>query len=128
LYLWNNEAYRGACTLIYDLGHATRPSELAPANWQRLCEDLRMAEAAISAVLAPDHVNVALMGNSVPHLQWWIVPRRTSDPRWGRPIWTTTGQDFASGTMAADACEALADELRAWLGSAGVPVAGAHMR
>ena len=28
-----------------------------------------------------------LLGNSMPHLHWHLVPRYMSDPMWGRPIW-----------------------------------------
>jgi diadenosine tetraphosphate (Ap4A) HIT family hydrolase len=51
--------------------------------------DLAQAEAAIHASVTPDHINVESLGSTVPHLHWNIIPRYRSDPRWGRPIWTT---------------------------------------
>ena len=52
--------------------------------------DLRLSMSAIRKALLPDHMNVALLGNSCPHLHWSIVPRYRSDSRWGKPIWEDT--------------------------------------
>jgi diadenosine tetraphosphate (Ap4A) HIT family hydrolase len=105
--------YRGACTVVYDPAHATRPGELTAGDWQQLCADIRVVESAITKLLRPDHVNVELLGNTVPHLHASIIPRRVSDPRWGRPIWTTTREEMASTPMTEAVCVELARELAA---------------
>ena len=87
LYLNQNQTYRGHCVLVLDLRHAARPDELSAEEWAASCADLHRAEAAIVGVTKPDHVNVASLGNVVPHLHWHIVPRYRTDPRWGGPIW-----------------------------------------
>ena len=51
-------------------------------------------------VLRPDHINVAILGNVVPHLHWLIVPRYRDDPRWEAPIWTTTQAEMPVTFMA----------------------------
>ena len=58
------------------------------ASRRAFSEDLHAAARAVTAVCAPDHVNVASLGNLMPHLHWHIVPRYKSDPQWGRPVWT----------------------------------------
>jgi diadenosine tetraphosphate (Ap4A) HIT family hydrolase len=113
VYLWRNEVYRGACTVVYDPAHATRPGELTAADWAQLCADIRLVETAITRLVRPDHINVELLGNTVPHLHASIIPRRVSDPRWGGPIWTTTREEMASIPMTEAACEELAKELAA---------------
>jgi diadenosine tetraphosphate (Ap4A) HIT family hydrolase len=48
-----------------------------------------MAEVAHAVVEAfqPRKLNYEALGNSVRHLQWHLVPRRSDDPRpWG-PVW-----------------------------------------
>ena len=87
LYLNRNQSYRGHCVLVLDLRHASRPDELSSQEWAAFCGDLHEAERAIVRVVRPDHVNVASLGNVVPHLHWHIIPRYRSDPRWGHPIW-----------------------------------------
>jgi diadenosine tetraphosphate (Ap4A) HIT family hydrolase len=121
VYLWKNEAYRGACSVIYDPAHATRPSELSPGQWQQLCADIRLVETALTQLLQPDHVNVELMGNTVPHLHAWVIPRRASDPRWGGPIWTTAREELAILPMTDAAAEALAGQLAARIAELAAP-------
>ena len=47
----------------------------------------RRSVSAIRECVHPDHLNVALLGNSCPHLHWSVIPRFRSDPRWGKPVW-----------------------------------------
>jgi diadenosine tetraphosphate (Ap4A) HIT family hydrolase len=94
LYLAANQTYRGQCLLVLDLRHATRPDELTREEWVAFCADLHAAELAIVRTVRPDHINVAALGNVVPHLHWHIVPRYIGDPRWGSPIWPTNLDDM----------------------------------
>ena len=88
LYLAKNQTYRGQCLLIFDPRHAARPDQLSIAEWSDFTADLRDASDAVTSAVRPDHVNVASLGNVVPHLHWHVIPRRLGDPRWGAPIWT----------------------------------------
>jgi diadenosine tetraphosphate (Ap4A) HIT family hydrolase len=112
LFLDRNQVYRGTCAVVYDMRHATRPSELTDDEWQAFCSDIRSAESAVSRAFAPDHVNVECLGNTVPHLHAAIVPRYRSDPRWGLPIWTTAREDMARSDATEDECEELARVIR----------------
>jgi ATP adenylyltransferase len=87
LYLAKNQTYRGHCLLILDLRHATRPDQLSTAEWASYCTDLQKAETAIVRAVQPNHINIASLGNVMPHLHWHIIPRYQTDPRWGGPIW-----------------------------------------
>jgi len=94
LYLAKNQTYRGQCLLIFDSQHAVRPQELSKRQWLSFCADLYKAEGAISHTVRPDHINLASLGNLIPHLHWHIVPRYRNDPRWGAPIWPTSLADM----------------------------------
>jgi len=100
LYLGVNQCYRGHCLLILDRRHATRPDELPKNEWLQFCEDLHTAESAIVGTLNPDHINLATLGNVVPHLHWHIIPRYRDDPRWGAPIWLTEVDEMPVVRMA----------------------------
>ena len=89
LYLERIQTYAGHCVLIFDPRHVTRIDELSADEWQLLAEDLRVAEQAVYECFKPDHINIASIGQMVPHLHWHIIPRYVDDPRWGGPIWTT---------------------------------------
>ncbi len=45
------------------------------------------AERAVRDVLAPHKVNVASLGNQVPHLHWHVVPRWRDDAWFPAAIW-----------------------------------------
>jgi diadenosine tetraphosphate (Ap4A) HIT family hydrolase len=92
LYLAKNQTYRGHCILILDVRHATRPDQLSAAEWASFCADLHRAETAVVRAVQPDHINIASLGNVMPHLHWHIIPRYRADPRWGAPIWPEEAQ------------------------------------
>lgn len=112
LYLSTNQTYRGQCLLILDTRHATRPSEVPANEWAAFCADLQRAERAIALTVKPDHVNVAALGNLVPHLHWHIIPRYRSDPRWGSPIWLSSPADMPETRLPADAKRHLIEALQ----------------
>jgi diadenosine tetraphosphate (Ap4A) HIT family hydrolase len=89
LYLHQVQTYRGYSLLVYDGPHATRLDQLPPDAATAFMSDLLRVQRAIVEVLKPDHVNLELLGNVIPHLHWHIVPRYKTDPRWGSPIWMT---------------------------------------
>lgn len=86
LTLGRDQRYRGAGALILN-DHVTRLDALGEHAYAAFMQDLRQSVRAIQSAVAPDHMNVALLGNSCPHLHWGIVPRRRDDPRWRRPVW-----------------------------------------
>jgi diadenosine tetraphosphate (Ap4A) HIT family hydrolase len=112
LYLSSNQTYRGHCLLILDLRHATRPDQLSSDEWRAFCADLHLAEKAMMQALQPDHINIAILGNVVPHLHWQIVPRYRHDLRWEAPIWTTTLAEMTVTAMAAEERAGLIEKLR----------------
>jgi diadenosine tetraphosphate (Ap4A) HIT family hydrolase len=86
LYLEEDQRFRGLSCLILNV-HATRLDALSEENYSGFMQDLRRSVAAVRKTVQPDHMNVALLCNSCPHLHWSIVPRYRTDPRWGSPIW-----------------------------------------
>ena len=121
LYLAGNQTYRGHCVLMLDLRHATRPDELSREEWLQFCADLHTAESALIRALHPDHINIATLGNVVPHLHWHIVPRYRNDPRWGAPIWLTEMAEMPDIRLAPQERSALMQSLRSALASMGEP-------
>jgi len=94
VYLAANQTYRGQCLLIFDPRHAARPDELSAREWASFSADLQAASNAVVRAVRPDHVNVASLGNVVPHLHWHVIPRYVGDARWGAPIWTPSLGDM----------------------------------
>jgi diadenosine tetraphosphate (Ap4A) HIT family hydrolase len=117
LYLAKNQTYRGQCMLILDLCHATRPDQLSAQEWGAFCSDPYVAERAVVQLVRPDHINVAVLGNVIPHLHWHIVPRYSSDPRWGSPIWPSVLAEMPDTRLSAEEHGELIRGLRAALPS-----------
>lgn len=112
LYLHKNQTYRGYCLLILDIRHATRIDQLTLEEWKGFCTDLYRAEKALMSTLNPDHINLEIMGNVVPHLHWQIVPRYRNDPRWQAPIWTTTVAEMTITRLSRTEQAELTEKLR----------------
>jgi diadenosine tetraphosphate (Ap4A) HIT family hydrolase len=58
----------------------------APARHMHLAEMADVA-AAIFTACGADKMNYEALGNGVPHLHWWLTPRRQTDTRPRAPIW-----------------------------------------
>jgi diadenosine tetraphosphate (Ap4A) HIT family hydrolase len=78
--------YPGFCRVVLNR-HVAEMSDLAQHEQSRLMEVVFAVESAIREVLTPDKVNLASLGNVVPHLHWHIIPRYTSDRHFPNPIW-----------------------------------------
>jgi diadenosine tetraphosphate (Ap4A) HIT family hydrolase len=50
-------------------------------------EEMSEVAAAVFEVFQPSKLNYEALGNSTPHLHWWLTPRYTTDPRPGGPVW-----------------------------------------
>lgn len=115
LYLPHNQTYRGHCILVFDPRHATRLDELTPVESAAFAADVHRATRAIAKVCAPDHFNVASLGNLMPHLHWHLVPRYKSDPHWGAPIWVADSKQEIDRRLEPDDRARLLAALRAAL-------------
>lgn len=65
-------------------------------------------EGCVREHLSPDKVNLAALGNMVPHLHWHVVARFRWDSRFPDPVWCP-----AVRTVSADQLQTLAGALPA---------------
>ena len=80
--------YPGFCRVIWNT-HVKEMSDLAPAERLALMDAVNQVELAQRAVLAPDKINLASLGNVVPHLHWHIIPRFNDDAHFPNPVWAS---------------------------------------
>jgi len=76
-------------------------SDLAEPDRSRLLTAVNVVERALREVLVPDKVNLASLGNQVPHLHWHIIPRFADDAHFPQPIWATRQRDPSAGRLMA---------------------------
>lgn len=110
LYLDRNQTYPGHCQLVYDQ-HVVGLENLAAAEMTRLMTDLHRAAQAIRDVCRPDLMNYTSLGNVVPHLHWHLVPRYTTDPRWGMPIYLSNPAEMRVTHLAEADYHSLVEDL-----------------
>jgi len=67
--------------------HVKEMTDLSPGARQALMSVVFAAEAALREVMAPDKINLASLGNVVPHLHWHVIPRFVDDPHFPNAVW-----------------------------------------
>lgn len=78
--------YPGFCRVILNR-HVAEMSDLPPADQQRLMLVVFVVEAVLRHLMRPDKINLASLGNVVPHLHWHVIPRFHDDAHFPQPIW-----------------------------------------
>ena len=74
--------FPGYCILVCGR-HVPELHQLSADERRAWIEDIAAVERAITAVCKPDKINLAMLGNLVPHLHCHVIPRSPSDPYWG---------------------------------------------
>ncbi len=77
----------GLCRVICDR-HVKEMTDLEPTERERIMKIVFATEQAVVKVLRPNKVNLASLGNLVPHIHWHVVPRFTDDPHFPHSIWS----------------------------------------
>jgi len=62
-------------------------TDLSPDERARLMQAVFVVEDALRAVMHPAKVNLAALGNQVPHLHWHVIPRFADDAHFPDPVW-----------------------------------------
>jgi len=78
--------YPGFCRVILNR-HIPEMSDLSNAERQSLMSVVFAVEAALRRLMHPDKINLASLGNVVPHVHWHVIPRFTDDAHFPQPIW-----------------------------------------
>jgi diadenosine tetraphosphate (Ap4A) HIT family hydrolase len=94
--LWADDALRvvladepdfpGFCRVIWN-AHIAEMSDLSDNERAKLMAAVNGVERAIRRVVVPAKVNLASLGNQVPHVHWHVIPRHSNDSRFPLPIW-----------------------------------------
>ncbi len=91
--VWVDEpAYPGFCRVILN-AHVREMTDLPPADQQRLMTVVFAVEAAVRQVCQPDKINLASLGNLVPHLHWHVIPRWEGDRCFPDAIWASARRE-----------------------------------
>ena len=62
-------------------------SDLPASAREHVMNTVYAVEESLRALLRPDKINLATLGNQVPHLHWHVIPRFRDDPHFPDAIW-----------------------------------------
>jgi diadenosine tetraphosphate (Ap4A) HIT family hydrolase len=109
--LLDNQSHRGI-TLLLSKVCARELYELTPDQRASFLEDMARVAHAVQRTFGAAKMNYELLGNSEPHLHWWLVPRYADEPNPTFPIWNNPDFMRAYEGAEGDDAEAVADSLR----------------
>lgn len=101
--------YPGLCRVIWN-EHVKEMTDLNQADRELLMRAVWHVEAAMRETMRPDKVNIASLGNVVPHLHWHVIPRYLDDAHFPSPIWAQVRRTAEKSVLEARA--ALLPSLR----------------
>lgn len=82
-----DENYPGYCRVVWK-AHITEMTDLSDAEQTQLMAVVFSVERGIRYIMQPDKINLASLGNQVPHIHWHIIPRFCDDLHFPSPIWS----------------------------------------
>jgi diadenosine tetraphosphate (Ap4A) HIT family hydrolase len=78
--------YPGFCRVILNR-HVCEMTDVPAPERGRLMQVVFSVEHVLREVLRPDKINLASLGNVVPHVHWHVIPRFRNDARFPDPVW-----------------------------------------
>lgn len=67
--------------------HVCEMTDLEPPDRRHIMDVVWLVEGVMRVELMPGKVNVAQLGNYVPHIHWHVIPRWPLDSRYPDAIW-----------------------------------------
>jgi diadenosine tetraphosphate (Ap4A) HIT family hydrolase len=80
------EAFPAFYRVVWN-AHVAEWTDLVPAERSQLMQTVAKVETVLRRALQPTKVNLASLGNLVPHLHWHVVARFDWDNRFPAPVW-----------------------------------------
>ena len=98
--LIDDPQYPGFCRVIWN-DHVKEMTDLPASDRVLLMTAVWQVEAAVREALRPDKMNIACLGNMVPHLHWHVIPRYADDAQFPNPIWGESLRQTDQSVLAA---------------------------
>ncbi len=105
-----DEDYAGFCRVILQR-HLPEMTDLSPADRVAVMRAVFAVETALREMLHPHKMNLASLGNAVPHMHWHVIPRFTDDARFPQPVWGEPLREAVPHALPEGFVAALAERL-----------------
>ena len=83
----NDPDLPGFCRVIWN-HHIAEMTDLTSGEREHLMSLVFAVEEAVRHVMHPDKVNIAALGNMVPHIHWHVIPRYMDDAFFPGSAWS----------------------------------------
>ena len=87
-------AFPGFCRVVWK-AHVPEMTSLTPGDRRHLMNVVFAVEAALRTLARPDKINLASLGNMVPHVHWHVIPRWRDDSHFPASIWAAAQRSSA---------------------------------
>lgn len=95
----DEQDYPGYLRIVWN-AHVRELSDLTEDERAYLLRALCAVEETQRRVLQPLKMNVASLGNMVPHLHWHLIPRYEDDAHFPQPVWGGRQRETAAELLA----------------------------
>jgi len=82
----------GFCRVIWNR-HVAEMTQLSYGERDLLMHLVFAVEGAVRAVMRPNKINLAALGNQVPHIHWHVIPRFEDDAFFPGSAWSNRLRD-----------------------------------
>lgn len=89
----NDANWPGFCRVILN-AHAREMTDLAVDDQSSIMKAVCATESVLRELMRPDKINLASLGNVVPHVHWHVIPRWKEDSHFPDPIWASSKRDW----------------------------------
>jgi diadenosine tetraphosphate (Ap4A) HIT family hydrolase len=90
--LVNDSDLPGFCRVIWNR-HQADMTDLTYGEREHLMGLVFVVEEAVRHVMKPTKVNLAALGNMVPHIHWHVIPRFKDDAFFPGSVWSARTQE-----------------------------------
>jgi diadenosine tetraphosphate (Ap4A) HIT family hydrolase len=97
--LVGDASYPGFARVVWR-AHVREVSDLSDEDRLLLNDAVWQLELAVREVMQPLKVNVASLGNVVPHLHWHVIPRYADDAHFPAPVWAQAARETEPAVLA----------------------------
>lgn len=80
------------CRVVWR-AHVAEMTDLSPSERSEIMQMVCKVETAMRQVLRPVKINLASLGNMVPHLHWHVIARFENDACFPAPIWAAARRE-----------------------------------
>lgn len=86
--------------LVPRVENASEWIDLSRENQHQLSDEIAVVSHILQALVTPDKLNIATLGNQVAQLHVHVIGRYKTDKAWPKPVWGSEAEAYAEAESA----------------------------